>query len=156
MNSVVLGGKANAVEAESSDVGRAWFMAHDERVDNERGEAVAGFALTAGLTTLVFLIVMQFGYLLYTKAVIIDAAGQGARVAARHQGTMAQGIARTNALLDSVAGTPRVVATRHEDGAAQIIQISVSAQLPLLGPYGIPGLLNAKGNALVEEYEPMP
>lgn len=123
---------------------------------SESGEAVAGFALTAGLTTLIFLIVMQFGYFLYTKAVIIDAAGQGARVAARHLGTIDQGITRTNELLGSIAGTPKVMASRKQIGASHSIEITVTAQLPLLGPYGIPGLLEAKGNALVEQYQSAP
>lgn len=124
--------------------------------DSETGAAVAGFALTAGLTTLVFLIVLQFAFVLHTKAVVIDAAGQGARIAARHNASVSQGIARTAELLEPLAGTPDITTARLTVGNSQTIRVTVSTQFPVLGPFGIPGLLTAHGNALVETYDPLP
>lgn len=116
---------------------------------------MAGFALTAGLTTLVFLIVLQFAFFLHTKAVLIDAAGQGARVAARHGGTLEQGIARTNDILSPLTTTPTVTAHHQTLGQRPAVRITVTTQFPILGPYGLPGFLHAQGNALVETYEPL-
>lgn len=124
--------------------------------DTEMGAAVAGFALTAGLTTLVFLIVLQFAFVLHTKAVIIDAAGQGARIAARHNASVDQGIARTAKILEPLAGTPQITATQLAVGSTPAIRFTVSTQFPLLGPFGVPGMLTAHGNALVETYDPLP
>lgn len=126
------------------------------RPTGERGSAVAGFALTAGLTTLVFVIVLQFAFVLHTKAVLIDAAGQGARVAARHDSGTGQGVARTVQLLESVAPGAKITTSVQSLTVGERIEVEVAATLPILGSFGIPGLLKAKGHAIKEAYAPSP
>ena len=121
----------------------------------ERGSAVAGFALTAGLTTLVFVIVLQFAFVLHTKAVLIDAAGQGARVAARHDSGPDQGVARTAQLLDPIAPGAQIAASVQRLETGDRIEVEVKATLPILGSFGIPGLLTARGHAVKQVYAPV-
>lgn len=119
----------------------------------DSGAAIVDFALVAGLVTLLFAGVLQLTLAQHVRNTLVDCAAEGARYAALADRTPADGAARTRDLIDlSLAPgyADEVTASdRTVDGLA-VIEVRVSAPLPVAGLLGPAGRLTVTGHALAE------
>ncbi|MCR8671005.1 pilus assembly protein [Agrococcus sp. HG114] len=119
---------------------------------DERGSAVAEFAMVAGLLVMLVLSVMQLSLALHVRATVADAAAEGARHASLLGSDPAAGVQRTRELITVAVGSAyaeRVTAGRSTVAGVESIEIRVAAPLPVLGLVG-PVALEVAGHAPVE------
>ncbi len=122
-------------------------------VRDERGAAVADFAMVSILVVVLFLSVVQLGLALHTRNTLISCASEGARLGARADAVPGQGASRTEALI-SQSLSPRFarrVSTRETvvDGV-RVIEVRVVAPVPVIGLLGPDDRLDVVGRAFVE------
>ena len=122
-------------------------------VRDERGAAVADFAMVSTLVVVLFLSVFQLGLALHTRNTLISCASEGARLGARADAAPGQGISRTEALI-SQSLSPRYarqVTTREAvvEGV-RVIEVRVVAPVPVIGLLGPDDRLDVVGRAFVE------
>ncbi|WP_278236857.1 TadE/TadG family type IV pilus assembly protein [Isoptericola sp. AK164] len=123
------------------------------RTEDERGSAVVEFALVSALLVTLFLGVVQVALALHVRAVVIDAAAEGARLAARTDRDLSAGAQRTHDLLSSAlsdryAGDIAVGRTSRD--GLDLIRVTVSAPLPVVGILGPTGAMTVDGHAVDE------
>jgi hypothetical protein len=123
------------------------------RSGDDDGSAAAEFVLVGALLTVLTLSVMQFGLALHVRNTVIDAAGEGARVAALADNGLADGVRRTTDLLavalgDAYAGD--VTAAYGDFLGHPAASVTVRAPLPLLGLLGPDRMLEVTGHGAVE------
>ena len=123
------------------------------RSGDDDGSAAAEFVLVGALLTVLTLSVMQFGLALHVRNTVIDAAGEGARVAALADNGRADGVRRTTDLLavalgDAYAGD--VTAAYGDFLGHPAVSVTVRAPLPLLGLLGPDRMLEVTGHGAVE------
>lgn len=123
------------------------------RSAGDAGSAIVDFALVAGLVTLVFAAVLQLTLAVHVRNTLVDCAAEGARYAALADRTSADGAARTRALIGmSLApgyADDVVVVDRVLDGLA-VVEVRVTAPLPVAGLLGPASTLTVTGHALRE------
>ena len=122
-------------------------------VRDERGAAVADFAMVSTLVVVLFLSVFQLGLALHTRNTLISCASEGARLGARADAIPGQGISRTEALI-SQSLSPRYarqVTTREAvvEGV-RVVEVRVVAPVPVIGLLGPDDRLDVVGRAFVE------
>ena len=122
-------------------------------IRDERGAAVADFAMVSTLVVVLFLSVFQLGLALHTRNTLISCASEGARLGARADAIPGQGISRTEALI-SQSLSPRYarqVTTREAvvEGV-RVIEVRVVAPVPVIGLLGPDDRLDVVGRAFVE------
>ena len=122
-------------------------------VRDERGAAVADFAMVSTLVVVLFLSVFQLGLALHTRNTLVSCASEGARLGARADAVPGQGISRTEALI-SQSLSPRYarqVTTREAvvEGV-RVIEVRVVAPVPVIGLLGPDDRLDVVGRAFVE------
>ncbi|WP_242608082.1 TadE/TadG family type IV pilus assembly protein [Xylanimonas ulmi] len=114
---------------------------------------MAEFVLVAALVLALFLGVVQVALAQHAHALLIDAAAEGARWAARADRRPEDGVARTRALIT------RSLSARYADDVAArattregmaVVEVTVRAPLPLVGLLGPSGTMVVSGHALVE------
>jgi Flp pilus assembly protein TadG len=119
----------------------------------DRGSAVVEFVLVVPLLVLVAAAVVQLALLGHARAVLLTAAGEGARAGALAGADPRAGEVRARALVDSalrpglvsaVSGGIRVI-----DGLP-VMELRLSARVPLLAPLGEVDL-DVVGHALAED-----
>ena len=120
---------------------------------DERGAAVADFAMVSILVVVLFLSVFQLGLALHTRNTLISCASEGARLGARADATPGQGVSRTQALI-SQSLSPRYarrVTTREAvvEGV-RVVEVRVVAPVPVIGLLGPDDHLDVVGRAFVE------
>lgn len=123
------------------------------RPRRDAGSAIVDFALVAGLVTLVFAAVIQLTLALHVRNTLVDCAAEGARYAALADRDPEDGAARTRALIGlslvpAFADDVTVVETTI-DGLA-VVEVRVTAPLPVAGLLGPAGTLTVTGHALRE------
>ena len=123
------------------------------RCRDERGAAVADFAMVSVLVVVLFLAVFQLGLALHTRNTLISCASEGARLGARADAVPGQGVSRTQALI-SQSLSPRYarhVTTREAvvDGV-RVVEVRVVAPVPVIGLLGPDDRLDVVGRAFVE------
>ncbi|NNG39210.1 pilus assembly protein [Flexivirga sp. ID2601S] len=121
--------------------------------DAERGSAVAEFAMVGALVVLFFLAAFQLGFSLYVRNTLIENAAEGARYGARADATPQLGAERARELIGaSLSGryARNVSATVEAEGGAQVVQVTVRAPLPIIGPFGPSQSLTVSGRAYEE------
>ncbi len=110
--------------------------------------------MVAGLVLLVAMAVFQLGLALYVRNTLIASASEGARYGARFDAVPGDGVVRTRALITSAVGASfagDVSASTGTTGAGvQVVEITVRAPLPVLGPIGPSGVLTVSGRAFRE------
>lgn len=121
---------------------------------SEHGSAAVEFLLVSVLVLALLLGVVQVALAVHVRSLAIDAAAEGARVAARADRGPADGVARTRALLgEALTGAyARDVAAGHAtvDGLV-VTEVTVRTPLPVVGLLGPGGTLTVRGHALAEE-----
>lgn len=95
--------------------------------------------LVQGLVVFVVLGLMQLAFALHVRNIVIDAASEGARYASLSGATLAEGEARTRALIEAGVGSHLVdtveAYTQMREGEPMVI-VTVSTHVPILGPLG--------------------
>lgn len=124
-----------------------------ERLRADTGSAIVDFALVAGLVTIVFAAVIQLTLALHVRNTLVDCAAEGARYAALADRSPADGAARTRALI-RLSLAPEfaddvTVGETTVDGLA-VVEVRVTAPLPVAGLLGPAGTLTVTGHALAE------
>jgi Flp pilus assembly protein TadG len=123
--------------------------------DREHGSAIAEFVMVAALLLVVAMGVFQVGLALYVRNTLLSAASEGARYGARADAQPAEGVERTQALItaalnasfaDDVSAARSVTAS-----GVRVVEVRVSAPLPVIGPLGPAGVLTVSGRAFSEE-----
>jgi Flp pilus assembly protein TadG len=125
------------------------------RATDERGSAVAEFAMVAGLLVVLVLSVFQLSLALHVRATVADAAAEGARHASLLGSDAAAGIERTRELITVAIGpsyAERVSASSAVVAGLETIEIRVAAPLPVFGFVG-PVALEVAGHAPVESLD---
>ncbi|MFI2104112.1 TadE family protein [Isoptericola sp. NPDC019693] len=123
------------------------------RVDGERGSAVAEFVMVSALVLALFLAVVQVALAMHVRALAIDAAAEGARVAARADRDLSSGVARTKDLLGASLGdryTDDVSVRQTVQDGLDVVEVTVRVPLPVVGLIGPSGALTLQGHALEE------
>jgi len=119
----------------------------------EHGSAVAEFVLVAILVVVLAMGVFQLALGLYVRNALIAAAAEGARLGARADATLADGVARTRELIASTlqpAYGENVVATHSSVDGVAVVEVSVTAPLPVIGLLGPGGALTVTARAYQE------
>ncbi|WP_454294050.1 TadE/TadG family type IV pilus assembly protein [Salana multivorans] len=123
----------------------------------ERGSAVAEFTMVSALVVLVVFALVQLTFALWVRAVLTDAAAEGARLAALWDGDEAAAADRAAELVTSAVGSsyqPDVSVTRDQAALRvpgyDVVVVELTAPMPVLGLLGPPGSLTVTGRAVVE------
>lgn len=122
--------------------------------DRERGAAVVDFALVAGLLALVFAGVVQLTLAVHVRNTLVDCAAEGARYAALADRTTDDGVARTRALIGASLADgygDQVTAVEMDLRGLPVVEVRVTAPLPVVGLLGPGGTLTVTGHALREQ-----
>ncbi|WP_302182845.1 TadE family protein [Microbacterium hominis] len=117
------------------------------------GSAPVEFVLVGAMLTFLTLGVLQFGLAVYVKNVVHDAAVEGAYHAALADTSLAEGAARTRAIVARTVGeayAADVVARTRGDLGQPVVQVTVVAPLPVVGLVGVPGTMEVTGHAPIE------
>ena len=123
------------------------------RVHDERGAAVADFAMVSVLVVVLFLAVFQLGLALHTRNTLISCASEGARLGARADAVPGQGVSRTESLI-SESLSPRYA--RHVTSretvveGVRVVEVRVVAPVPVLGLLGPDDRFDVVGRAFLE------
>ncbi|MCA5893407.1 pilus assembly protein [Isoptericola sp. NEAU-Y5] len=123
-------------------------MAH-----GERGSAVAEFVMVSALVLALFLGVVQLALAMHVRALTIDAAAEGARLAARADRELEPGATRTAELLTASLGSKYaqdVSARTIEQDGLELVEVTVRVPLPVVGLLGPSGVMTLQGHALEE------
>ncbi len=124
---------------------------------SERGSAVVDFALVGGLLTLLFLSLVQLALLVHVRNTLVDCAAEGARYGARADRDAVDAIERTRGLVaselsaryaDRIGG--RISARHIANGGARVVEVRLTAPLPVVGLAGPSGVLTVSGHAYEE------
>lgn len=111
--------------------------------------------MVAALLLVVGLGVFQLGLALYVRNTLIAAASEGARYGARADAGPDDAVARTRSLLGASFGSSsesQVAAVRSTTSTGvRVVEVTVSAPLPVVGPLGPSGGLTVTGRAFSEE-----
>ena len=121
--------------------------------DPESGSAVAGFLLVSLLVTAMFLALIQVAVIVHVRSTLIDCAAEGARLAARADRGLGDGERRARELVAaslSPAYSDAVAAVYVSEGDLDLVQVQVSAPVPVIGLWSVGGSLTVSGHALVE------
>ncbi|MBT0995498.1 pilus assembly protein [Cellulomonas sp. DKR-3] len=124
---------------------------------DDRGSAVVDFVLVGGLVVVAVLAVVQLALVLHVRSTLVDSASEGARYGAVDGRTPADGAGRTRelitgSLVDSFAQD--VTASRIERGGVAMVEVRVTAPLPVVGFVGPGGVLTVTGHAIAEDALP--
>ncbi len=120
----------------------------DLKVDTETGAIVAESAMIIALITLLCGSILQLGVIIHTKNTMIDAASAGARYAALADRNLVDGRHRTSALLsNSIPNAQSAAVTIKRESNGELIRVTVTHQLPLLGFITAPIPLSATAQA---------
>ena len=120
---------------------------------DQRGSAVVEFTLVSVVLVGLFLAVLQVGLVLHVRNTLVACAAEGARYAANADRGLADGQARTAALIAESLSADSVgeVSSRHVTTAGvQLVEVRVTATLPLFGWLGVDRGLTVSGHAVEE------
>ncbi|SMG34975.1 TadE family protein [Agreia pratensis] len=124
-----------------------------ERLRRDDGSAAVEFVLVGVLLTALTLGVIQLAFALHVRNTLLDAAAEGARFAALAGNSPEDGAERTRQLISTAVGADYaagVSAGYTEYLGVPATEVTVSAPLPLAGPFGPPRSLEVTGHAAVE------
>lgn len=120
---------------------------------DERGSAIADFAMVSTLVLVLFLAVVQLGLALHTRNTLISCASEGARLGARADAVPGQAVSRTEALIReslSPRYARRVTTREGVVGGVRVVEVHVVAPIPVIGLLGPDDRLDVVGRAFLE------
>lgn len=124
-----------------------------QRLRRDDGSAAVEFVLVGVLLTALTLGVIQLAFALHVRNTLIDAAAEGARFAALAGNSPEDGAERTRQLITTAVGADYaagVTSGYTEYLGVPATEVTVSAPLPLAGPFGPPRSLEVTGHAAAE------
>lgn len=110
--------------------------------------------MTMALLVAVFLAVLQFAYAVHVRSTLTLGASEGARVGARVGAHEADAVARTREFVTNSLSTGMardISAAREGSGGASVMRVSVTAPIPVLGPFGVGLTMHTSARAVIEE-----
>lgn len=114
----------------------------------DAGAIVAESAMIIALVTLLCGTILQLGVIIHTRNTMIDAASAGARYAALADRNLTDGQNRTAALLtSSIPNAESATITIGRESEGELIRVTVTHRLPLLGFITAPIPLSATAQA---------
>ena len=119
----------------------------------QRGSAPAEFVLVSVLLLTLVLGVLQLAAVLLVRNTALDAAAEGARWGALAGNSAADGVQRTRTELQTALGdqyAEHVTAGTTTWHGRDVVAVTVTAPLPILGPIALPGALRLTGHAAME------
>lgn len=120
---------------------------------DERGAAIADFAMVSVLVLVLFLMVIQLGLALHARNTLISCASEGARLGARADAVPGQAVSRTQALItESLSARYARSVTMRETliGGVRVLEVRVVAPIPVVGLLGPDESLDVVGRAFLE------
>jgi Flp pilus assembly protein TadG len=117
------------------------------------GSAVVEFTLVSVVLVGLFLAILQIGLFLHVRNTLVACAAEGARHAANADRDLADGEARTAALIAESLSSEFSggVSSRYvASGGVQLVEIQVTTTLPLFGWLGVDRGLSVTGHAVEE------
>ena len=129
-------------------------MRRDGRL-REQGAAVVDFVLVSVLVLFLFLVVLQVGFVLHVRNLLVSSAAEGARYGANADRNPADGAdkargAVSSALSPKVAARLTYVATTTLVDGAPVVEVTISGPLPLVFLPAGPLSVTVHGHALQE------
>ncbi|GEL95455.1 hypothetical protein CCO02nite_21130 [Cellulomonas composti] len=113
--------------------------------------------LVGGLVVLLTMGLLQLTLVLHVRNTLTDCASEGARYGALDGNDASDGAARAAELAEqslSAAYAGEVTARRVERGGVELVEVTMSAPLPLVGLLGPGGRLTVTGHAVAEDALP--
>ncbi|SNC72025.1 hypothetical protein SAMN05445756_1697 [Kytococcus aerolatus] len=113
----------------------------------------AEFVLTSTVAVFTVLALLQLAFALHVRNSLTAYAVEGARYGAREGAAPQAGVTRAQELTrGAVAGRAVDEVTEHRAAAAgrEVVVVEITADLPLLGPWGPVDALTIQGRAMVE------
>lgn len=123
---------------------------------DDRGSAVAEFTLVGVLLTVLALAVVQLALALHVRNTLLDAAAEGARFAALAGSSVSDGTARTRDLISAAISAEYardVRAGTTSVAGVPVVEVTVTATLPVIGLLGVEHGLEVSGHAALETLE---
>jgi hypothetical protein len=114
---------------------------------------VVDFVLVGALLTVLFVALLQLAFVLHVRNVLTDCATEGARYGALADRDAAAGAQRTRELITadlSAAYAVGVDAAVVDRGGLALVEVRVSAPLPVAGLLGIGRSVTVTGHSVVE------
>lgn len=127
--------------------------AADAAAERERGSAIVDFVLVGALTSLLFAAVLQLALVQHVRNTLVDCAAEGARYAALADRSEEDGAERTRALVTAALSADYaqdVTARRAEVDGLDVVEVRITAPLPVAGLLGPARGLTVVGHALAE------
>ena len=122
----------------------------------DSGSAVAEFALVALLLTLILAGALQIGLVIHVRNTVIDSAIAGARQASLADQSPRDGQRLTADLIRVSIGeryAQKVTVSTSRRGQVEIVDVSVSTPLPVLGLWGPAEVWQLHGRSVVEDVD---
>ena len=124
------------------------------RFRRDAGSAIAEFVMVSGLVLVLGMGVFQLAVALYVRNSLISSASEGARLGARADSSLGEGVGRTMDLIGrglSPAYAQGVTAQLGTTAAGvQVVEVSVTAPMPVIGLLGPSGSMTVSGRAFLE------
>lgn len=112
------------------------------------------FVLVGALVTVLFVAVVQLALVQHVRNTLVDCAAEGARYGALDGHRPADAVARTRDLVTqslSAAYAGYVQAARTTVDGVEVVEVTVTAPLPVVGLVGPGGALTVRGHAYAED-----
>lgn len=120
----------------------------------DEGSAIAEFVMVSVLVLVLGMGVFQLALVLYVRNSLISSASEGARLGARADSSLGEGVGRTTDLINrglSPAYAQGVTAHLGTTAAGvQVVEVSVTAPMPVIGLLGPSGSMTVSGRAFLE------
>lgn len=124
--------------------------AHDPA---QSGAAAVEFTLVAAILTILFLAILQLGFVIHVRNTLVASAAEGARYAANANRGVGDGVARTEALI-AESLSPRLAGDVHarllDTGGVSMVEVTVTTTLPLAGLLGVEHGMSVSAHAVAE------
>lgn len=108
------------------------------------------------LLTALTLGVLQFGFALYVRNVVHDAAVEGAYYGARADRVPDEGAERTRMIIARTVGpdfVQSVTGYETDERGYTVVRVDVAATVPIAGLWGLPRALHVSGDAPRESFD---
>lgn len=121
--------------------------------DPEAGSAVAETVLVTALFVTLAMALLQVCFAVYLRNSLLQCAVEGARYGGRADVSADEGAGRAAELAAGFLGGRRrdaVTATTTVVGGVQVVEVTIRADLPVVGAFGPSGGLTVRGRAFEE------
>lgn len=122
--------------------------------ERERGSAIAENVMTMAFIVAVFLVVVQFAYAVHVRSTLTLAAAEGAREGARVNAPVGAATQRAHEFVVGSLGeryARSITSGVSNAHGVPVTTVTITAPVPVLGPFGIGINVSTTGRAVQEE-----